>query len=93
MGGDKIKPCLILHTVEIVAYFNKEILKKPLLSEDVVSPQRHIFGNKQTSAFFIKSRYGKPLDIKAIFDDCDKNGINQLKEHEVVIDMELESTY
>jgi hypothetical protein len=39
---------------KVVAFFNKEILSKPLLGENVVNPQRHFYENKSEWNLFIK---------------------------------------
>lgn len=77
----------------IITYFNKEILKKPFLNVGVVNPHRHFWGNKRGSAFFIKSRNGKPLSIQFAVDDVNKNGIPKLQEYQICPDKELDATF
>jgi len=39
---------------KVISFFNKKILSKPLLSEDVVNPQRHFYGGKSEWHRFVK---------------------------------------
>src|SRR3990167_7450682 len=39
---------------KIISFFNKKNLSKPLLSEDVVNPQRHFYGSKSEWHRFVK---------------------------------------
>jgi len=41
---------------KIINYFNDSIFKERLIEENVVHPQRHLFGNKEQCAFFIRTR-------------------------------------
>ena len=41
---------------KIIHYFNAEIFKNNLISEDIKHPQRHFWGNKEELKVFIKKR-------------------------------------
>jgi hypothetical protein len=50
----------------IIRYFNANVLGENLLSEGVVSPQRHPFGNIEAWTGFVRSEAGKSLDLKHV---------------------------
>ncbi len=39
---------------KVISFFNKKILSRPLLSEDVVNPQRHFYGSKSEWHRFVR---------------------------------------
>src|ERR1700722_13762282 len=41
---------------KVMEYFNKNVLGADLLTVDVVSPQRHFFGNKSVGKYFIRPK-------------------------------------
>jgi len=43
----------IIHK-KVISYFNREVFKENLISEDVINPQRHFWPNKEGKSFFIK---------------------------------------
>jgi hypothetical protein len=61
----------------IIVYFNTEIFKESLLSEDVVDPQRNFTGNVSVGRFYLKSTTpGASLDLRSVvgaFDEARKN--------------------
>jgi len=71
---------------KVMAYFNHEVLKKDLLKLGVVSPQRHILGNRRGLELYVKPRVGNSLNLKSVLADFDKNGIDNLKNYESVFD-------
>ena len=68
-----------------MAYFNEYVLKAPLLSLDIVSPQRHLVGSIEGGSWFIKAKTGG-LALKSILVDFEQNDVNNLKDHEIVYD-------
>jgi hypothetical protein len=78
----------------IISYFNNEILNQKILEEDVVSPQRHPFGNKNESNNYIRSRSSTSnLNIYSILKDFDTNDIHNLKDYEYVFDESVTMKY
>jgi len=75
-----------------MAYFNEYVLKAPLLSLDIVSPQRHLVGSIEGGSWFIKAKTGG-LALKSILVDFEQNDVNNLKDHEIVYDGTLETMY
>ena len=47
---------------KVISFFNNEILSKPLLSEKVINPHRHFYGNKSEWHHFVKK-----VDTSATF--------------------------
>jgi len=43
----------IIHK-KVISYFNREVFKENLISEDIINPQRHFHLNKEMTWFFIK---------------------------------------
>lgn len=88
-GDDGKKDYMDLVHKKVIGYFNKLILKKDLLHEDVVNPQRHPFGNKRGGAYFIEpSAQGVKLNLKEVIADF-SNGIRNLKNYKYVHDKGL----
>ncbi len=78
---------------KVMAYFNDHILKERLLELNVISPQRHFVGGLEGGSWFIKSKKSDGLSLKSILLDFEKNDVNQLKDHELVYDDSLATTY
>jgi hypothetical protein len=77
----------------MMAYFNDHILKEPLLELNVVSPQRHFVGDLEGGSWFIRSKQFSGLSLKSILVDFEENDVNQLKDHELVYDDSLTTSY
>jgi hypothetical protein len=90
---DSQKNYLELVHKKMISYFNGQILREPLLSEDVVNPQRHPWGNKEGAQWFIKTRNGAKLTLRYAVEDWEKNGLDKLQRHEYVWDDSLADTY
>lgn len=59
---------------KVMVYFNSQILGKKLLSEDVVGPQRHFFGNKMHGARFISPKDpATPFNLRTVLEDANKS--------------------
>jgi hypothetical protein len=59
---------------KIMSYFNKKVFMEDLLFEDVVQPQRHLFGNKSECKLFLKRLDGgNNFNIKDLQNEFDKN--------------------
>lgn len=55
---------------EVISFFNKKVLSKPLLSEDVVSPQRHFYGSKSEWHRFVKRKdKGTSFELKDLLNE------------------------
>lgn len=55
---------------KVISFFNKKVLSKPLLSEGVVSPQRHFYGAKSEWHRFIKRKdNGSIFELKDILNE------------------------
>ncbi len=55
---------------KVILFFNKKVLSKPLLSEDVVNPQRHFYGSKSEWHRFIKRKdNGLIFELKDILNE------------------------
>ena len=76
----------------VMAYFNEHILKAPLLSLDIVSPQRHLVGSIEGGSWFIKSKSSDSLSLKTVLTDFDTNDINP-QEHDFVYDDPVTASY
>ena len=71
---------------KVITYFNEVILGEKLISENVVHPQRHPFGNKEGSRFFIRAKGSNKLSLKDILSNIQKTGIDQMDNYEYVHD-------
>lgn len=77
----------------IVEYFNEFIFKKNLLEEDVVDPQRHVWGNKEGYGNYIRAKENNSLDLKEALSDLERNGIDNLVDYEWVDNAILVENY
>ncbi|TKB68617.1 MAG: hypothetical protein E8D52_06340 [Nitrospira sp.] len=68
-------------------------MKKPLLGENIVTPQRHPFGNKLEGRSWIRTIDNAPLTLIDILTDMEKNGGYNLSRYERIVDDELWQTY
>lgn len=60
---------------KVIAYFNTKILSTPLISEQVIHPQRHPFRNRMQWRGFIKKLMNKPFDLRDVLVEFDiRNG-------------------
>jgi len=97
--GEYLSRCDVQHDYvdlvhkKIIEYFNKSILKEKLLSEDVIDPQRHIWGNMECYENFIRATGNKPLGLKEVLAELDEKGINDLQGYEFVDDATLKANY
>lgn len=82
----------LLH-VSVIKYLNESILKMPLLDENIVTPQRHPFGNKLEGRSWIRTMDNAPLTLIDILTDMEKNGGYNLSRYERIVDDELWKTY
>lgn len=77
----------------IIKYLNESILRKPLLDENIVAPQRHPFGNKIQGHSWIRALDNAPLTLTAIMTDMENSGGYNLSYYERVVDEKLWETY
>lgn len=55
---------------KVISFFNKKIFSRPLLSEDVVNPQRHFYGSKSEWHRFVKRvDSGTNFELKALLSE------------------------
>lgn len=69
---DTKKNFLDLIHKSVLNYFNRVILKENLLEMDIVNPQRHPFGNKETGFVFLKQK--QIFDLKNVIADFEESG-------------------
>ncbi len=79
----------IIHK-KIIVYFNSHVLGKDLLMMDVVSPQRHFFGNMQECRNFIKAKEGFTINLKDVLQDFNGNDIYSIKNYEFEWDRKVD---
>lgn len=76
---------------KVMAYFNDHVFRAPLLSLDVVNPQRHFWGNAEGNSWFIKSKGQAELTLKSVLADFAANDIDNLQRYDYVRDPTLEN--
>ncbi|MDR4461116.1 MAG: hypothetical protein MRJ67_11465 [Nitrospirales bacterium] len=81
---------------KIIQYLNN-ILQEELLFENVVDPQRHIWGNKEGDEIFdgrfIKAIGERTFDLKEVLSEADKNGSGDLESYEYIYDGAITTDY
>jgi len=83
----------IIHK-KVIQYFNTEILKENLITEDIKGPQRHIFDNKLQGKIFIEPKDKTiTLDLKTVVDDFNKHSWSKSKKFNLLHDASLEDTF
>jgi hypothetical protein len=93
--GDYFSPSDSKNYVEVIhkkvmVYFNDHILGAKLLSEDVVHPQRHFFGNKMRGAGFISPKDDRtPFNLRTVLDDANNSEDRRLDKFDWVTDDKL----
>lgn len=93
---DKGKNYLELIHKKVIGYFNREVFSEILIAEEVVEPQRHLWGNKGEAGLFVKRIDGGNLfSIKELLEDCNKNreDLNHFDNYKRIIDKTLISEY
>ncbi len=91
---DGQKDYLLLLHQKVVTYLNDSILKKELLHQNVVRPQRHPFDNKQRSFSFIRARGIAKLTLIDVTTDMGETGSRyEFTNYERVVDYELWKNY
>lgn len=91
---DGQKDYLLLLHQKVVTYLNDSILKGELLHQNVVTPQRHPFGNKQAGLSFIRARGISKLTLIDVTTDMEETGSSyEFTNYERVVDDELWRTY
>lgn len=78
---------------KVMTYFNDKVLGAKLLSEDVVHPQRHFFGNKMHGARFISPKGEVPFDLKTVLGDANTSEDRRLDKFEWVTSDTLTKDY
>lgn len=78
---------------KVIGYFNKSILENNLINENVVNPQRHIFGNKDTGRFFIQRMDENDLNFREVLNDFQENEFNSPKKHKHIEDKTLDENF
>lgn len=73
---------------KVISFFNKKVLSKPLLSENVVNPQRHFHGSKSEWHRFVgRIDNGTIFELKDLLSeitDDDRVGFRDNKKYELV---------
>lgn len=78
---------------KMIAYFNNVIFREELIDDNVVNPQRHLFGNRKEWSGFLKADDRAQLNLRDALADVDSNDINNMKRYETVYDAELTGNY
>jgi hypothetical protein len=79
---------------KVIKYFNDLIFHENLIQENVIRPQRHLFGNREYHyTVFIRANRGKKLHLRDVLADLDNNGIQNPENHEYVYDELLKKTF
>lgn len=79
---------------KVISFFNEEILKKKLIAENVVSPQRHPFENHIAGNFFFKRKDNKAFfNLKDILNNFDGDRFKSDGEYEIISGKKLNQTY
>jgi len=74
---------------KVISFFNKKIFSKPLLSENIVNPQRHFYGGKSEWFHFIK-RVDNSINfelkslLSEVADDFSKAGFRNNTKYELI---------
>lgn len=90
---DRGKNYLELVHNKVISYFNSKILSGKLVSENIVHPQRHFFGNKERGNFFIKHKdESRTFDLKDVLSDFGDD-LRHPKKYEHVFDKNLNTLY
>lgn len=79
---------------KVITYFNDKIFKEKLISENVRFPQRHPYGNKRESRFFIEAIVPRTkFGLKNVLRDASQNGIREMKKYRFVPSSVLAENY
>jgi hypothetical protein len=78
---------------KMVAYFNGVIFREELIDDDVVNPQRHLFGNREEWRGFLKADDRAQLNLRDALADGDRDSINNMERYETVYDAALTANY
>jgi hypothetical protein len=78
---------------KIVIYFNDVIFHEALIDDNVVNPQRHLFGNKEGWRGFLKADDRVQLNLKDVLADASSNGFENMEHYETVYDAALTGNY
>lgn len=60
---------------KVMAFFNGEVLKNEWINNDVVAPQRHLFGNIEVCNMYIGTTAGADLNLKDVLSDFASHGM------------------
>lgn len=91
--SDSGKDYLDLVHKKVIKYFNDYILGEKLITEKIANPQRHPFGNKEGSRFFIRTKGTNFLNLKDVLSDIQKTDIDHMENYEYVHDKALTENY
>lgn len=78
---------------KVVAYLNDWILKEELLQQNVISPQRRPFDNKQPGDSFIRAQGSAKLALIDVTTDMEQTGHYDFTHYKRVDDDELWRNY
>ncbi|MFH1745320.1 MAG: hypothetical protein ABH881_04105 [bacterium] len=92
--GDHGKNYLELVHNKVISYFNTKILSEPLISENIVHPQRHFLENKEQGNFFLKYKDGdKSFNLKDLLNNFTDGRFRTDGNYEIVAGQQLNTTY
>lgn len=93
-GGDHGKNYLELVHKKVIFYFNTKIFSESLISEDVVHPQRHFFGNKKGGNFFLKCKDGSRFfSLKDLLNNFTDGRFSTDGKYEIVSGQQFSTIY
>lgn len=75
---------------KMMSYFNEKVFGEFLISENVVSPHRHYFGNKEYGNFFIKAKNGGVFQLREVIKDFKNGWADNLEKYEQVSSMKID---
>ncbi len=79
---------------KVISYFNKKVLDEKLILENIVNPQRNLFGNKEQENFFLKGKVEhRDLNLKEVLKDFDENRPILPQNYEIIYDKNLVNVY
>ncbi len=81
---------------KVINYFNSSIFDESLISENVVQPQRHFFGNKGEAKLFIENKDKSSIfNLKDVLKDFNnhKDNLNNPDRYQRTLDKEIIKEY
>ena len=93
---DNGKNYLELIHKKVISYFNTSVFNEPLISENVVQPQRHFWGNKGEAQLFLENKdHTNLFNLKDLLNDFDnyKDNLNVSEKYQRIFDKKIIEGY